>query len=668
MKTDDRRILGVACALAALMLPSAGFASPRWAPAAPFGGSLGAIARSSSSPSIVYAANPVGEVFRSDDDAASWHRVEAPKGGRIADLLVNSGDALTVIALNGNGRLIRTQDGGEAWGPIGARLPRVRAVERQAHEPGGLIAATDGGIFRSADDGDHWARLAFPGVRVLAVASDPFEEGNLLAVIEPDESGQLFVWRSTDHGLTWASVFLADNLAFTLHSHFRFDVARPGTVYVFHDRFGENEPGPLFRSHDGGSTWVQPSTTNVRDLIVTADGTLFASPGFGVLRSTDRGDSWQATGSPLGRPNDEIFHLAASPARPRTVLATGSYGLWKSIDGGAHWRESHRGIPVRDAFEIAVAPVGPRDVLAVAEGRVFRSSDRAATWRRVHSEIESLGPYAIQFHPKRPGSLYGIGFDVVEDVLLFSSDRGTTWNQRPFPYRCNGGGSLCDVTFNVLALDPSHPETLYVNGSYFFHFGGHGPFFVRSRDGGLTWENLPTLPALLGLLVEPRRSKVLYALTQRELYKSEDAARTWRIVGQGLPGEGQATLTIDPRNPRRLYAGTNRGVFTSVDGGLTFRAMNAGIEEVQIGKILLDPSDPDRLYAAAIQAGVFRWNRGGRRWTPINDGLPVRQFFGTLALDPREPTTLYATASGSGVLRLDLADGDADTASTTTRP
>ncbi|MEP7008721.1 MAG: hypothetical protein ABJC13_00205 [Acidobacteriota bacterium] len=535
MKKSTRWPLPVlACALA-LLLPALGAAIPAWVQVSPFGGALLAIGRSPSSPRIVYVSDSRGIVFRSDDAAVTWHRVELPQGGRITDFLVDAGNPLTVFALIGRGRLARTRDGGQTWSPIGVELPNVIALTAEAHSPDRLLAATSHGLFRSPDGGDHWARVAFGGFPVLAVASDPFLEGNLLAILGAYPQT---AWRSIDHGLTWTAVSLA--IEPFGHSedkpHFVFDAARSGTVYAYFDLLGEDYPGPIFRSTDGGSTWVQPSTTDVRDLVSTADGTLFAASDFGVLRSVDRGDTWQSTGSAPQTPRDEIFHLAASSAHPEAVLATGTLGLWKSVDGGAHWRESNRGIPVPYAADVAVAPIGPRDVLSLAGGRVFRSSDRGTTWQPIHSRYDAREPYTIQFDPRTIGSAYGFGDDGQAGLVLHTADLGHTWIRLPIPYNCEGQGSICEVGIGAFALDPSHSETLYVTGSYYFHFSGGGSFFLRSRDGGATWKNLRNLdPLLSGLFVDPRRSTVLYGLTLERLYKSEDGARTWTIVGRGLP-------------------------------------------------------------------------------------------------------------------------------------
>ncbi|MEP7008722.1 MAG: hypothetical protein ABJC13_00210 [Acidobacteriota bacterium] len=657
MKSTRWPLPVLSCALA-LLLPALGAASPAWVPVSPFGGALSSVARSPSSPRTVYATTPSGEVFRSDDAAATWNRAGSPATGRLADFLVDPDDPLTVFFLTGGGGLFRSRDGGTTWIEIGADVSTFNAIATEAHTPGGLLAAAYFGLYRSTDQGDHWSLVSFPDQRVLAIASDPYEEGNLLAVLGRIELGDAqTTMRSLDHGITWSVVPLVNVSSGVADDqpHFVFDAARPGTVYAFYNRFGEDYPGPVFRSTDGGATWVQPSTTDVRDLVSTADGTLFATTGFGVTRSTDRGETWEAFGPGLFTPRDEIFHLAPSPDHPGTLLAAGTHGLWSSVDAGAHWRGSNRGIPVADAVEVAVAPTGRHDVLAVAGGRVFRSADRGATWRSVHSEFDALEPYALTFDPRPLGGAFGVAFDGQAASLLWSGDRGHTWTARPFPYGCSGS-SLCSVEINSFALDRSHPDTLYVGGSYFYHFGGYGPYFIRSRDGGSSWEHLPVLPGLLGVFVDPQRSAVVYGLTAGRLYKSEDAAKTWRIVGRGLPPFTKRTLAIDPQDPQRLYAGTGRGVFTSHDGGLTFLAMNAGIKRQQIGRILIDPTHSNRLYAAGTGGGVFRWNPGESRWTPLNDGLPVSQFYEALALDPREPTTLYAGTIGSGVLRLDLEE------------
>jgi hypothetical protein len=51
-------------------------------------------------------------------------------------------------------------------------------------------------------------------------------------------------------------------------------------------------------------------------------------------------------------------------------------------------------------------------------------------------------------------------------------------------------------------------------------------------------------------------------------------------------------------------------------------------------------ADKDTVYAATLD-GVFKSANGGRRWTPINSGLPTSFIGNTIAVDPKDNSTLY---------------------------
>ncbi len=629
-----------------------------WVPASPRGGAVQAIAYAPSSPRTAYLATPGGKIYRSEDDAVSWRYAGTPPGALTGDLRVDPFDSETLFTRDWAGKLFRSQDGGATWAPVAINLT-VNELATDSHSEGHLFAATSyQGLYRSTDHGDSWSLAAFPGAFVLSVASSPFAEGLLFSALGPSLTSEVqTLFRSTDGGVHWIQVpEFAAPLGFdSLQPHWVFDPAHPDTLYVFYaypPSTGGAEPGPVLRSLDGGLTWTQPSTVYLRDLAVTADGTLFGtSYNLGVISSHDQGATW----SPIERqiPPDLIQRVATSPAAPGTVLAAGSQGLWKSTDAGVRWRNPSRGIPITYAQSIAVAPSGPSKVVATAEGRVFASLDRGTTWSRLHSEYSGPEPYSLTFDPHVPDRIYGPTYLYVSNFPMRSDDGGHSWNALPFPYSC--GGSLCSVDFGAFALDPTRPETLYVAGTYFIHFVGQGSFFLRSRDGGRSWASLVRPTDFTALGFDPSRSGVLFGLSARRLFKSTDDARTWARVGRGLPYRGKRTLAVDPRDGRRVFVGTTRGLFVSEDGGISFRPLGRALQGKSINAIVIDPIRPDRIYVSGPTAGIHRWNPRIRDFEPLEDGLPASAFgYYPLALDPREPATLYTGAYGLGVFRLEV--------------
>jgi photosystem II stability/assembly factor-like uncharacterized protein len=659
--------------LTALSMASAAFAaSPHWVQATPFGGPMAAVAESPSSPQTVYTATMSGRFFRSLDSGATW--AERPGGlGYVVtgDLFVAAQDSRTVYARTSSpdkSGVQRTRNGGLTWTAAGPE-PNVYGLTLDDRAPGVLYAATQRGLYRSADAGDTWTVTAFAGSVVFAFAIDPRDPHTFLAAVAGSSSSDpTTLWRSTDQGATWlpATIGAAPPGLSPIVLRILFDPAHAGTAYAF---LGpqSTQLGTVFRTTDDGASWTfLAATAGIRDLLPSPDGTLFAAADFGVSRSTDRGDTWvpplPAQLTPETAPRDILARLALSAALPQTLFAAGTEGIWKSTNGGASWAAASQGIAALNVSSLAAAPAGPANLVAVAGDGVFRSPDQGGTWRRVHSIFNGPQPDRIEaFDPRNPQTIYGVGFDGQADFLVESTNGGTDWHVLPVGYAC-GGDSICDVQMPAFAIDSQHPENLYLGVMAFFHFQGPSEHLLHSSDGGKTWKEMTPLHNLQALATDPKQGKTLYGLTCKGLFKSENTGSNWSRLGSGLPPQslctpnvlGRQRLAIDPRKPQSLYVGTaGQGVFRSTDGGVTFRAFNQGFTKADVTTVLVDPVT-ENLYAVARGKGVWRWAAASRRWTPLNDGLPVWDFAGVLALDPQDPSILYAGTQMHGVYRLDL--------------
>lgn len=654
--------------LTVLSIPALASAAPHWVQATPFGGSMVALAEAPSSPQTLYSATVTGRFFRSLDGGLMWgERKSGLPGDLIADLVVDPQDPRTVFARStGEAPLLRSRNGGSTWKAInpGTNV-YVYGVTLDDEHPGVVYAATQGGLYRSSNAGDTWTVSAFAFSPVFAFAIDPHDANTFLAAIYTSGSGTTF-WRSADHGTTWTESAdggppgLAPGVLRIL-----FDPARAGTAYAFLGPQGGG--GTTMRTTDGGGTWLLlTATVGIHDLTVAPDGTLLAAAYFGMARSDDLGETWTPPLSPLlgpdTEPRDALSRLIVSPASPETLYAAGGDGVWKSTDGGGSWVAANRGIDALPVLSLGVAPAGPPNVVALAGNDVFRSADRGATWRNVHTSLDGSQPYVIDaFDPHNPQTIYGVTFDGQADYLVKSTNGGSDWSQPETGFGC-GSDSICDVVIPAVAVDPKTPGTVIIGLSSFVHFQGVSNHLVRSLDGGATWKALSPLHNIQALVIDPVQDKTFYGLTCRGVYKSETAGTVWHGVGSGLPGpnllctttsSSHQRLALDPGQPQTLYVGTaGQGVFRSTDGGVTFRPFNRGLETADVTAVLVDSAGS--IDAAVAKKGVWRWDASLRRWTPLNDGLPVWDFSGALAFDPRHPSTLYAGTQGHGVYRLDL--------------
>jgi photosystem II stability/assembly factor-like uncharacterized protein len=654
--------------LLSLAAPAA--AAPHWAQATPFGGQLVALAQAPSSPQTLYTATIAGRVFRSLDGGATWgERQSGLPDALIVDFLVDSQDSRTVFArtsTTGPAAILRTRNGGQSWTAVWTGFGGVYGMALDGLNPGVVYAGSNDGLYRSTDGGDTWTASAFSGFLVYTVTIDPHDPNTFLAAVYSYRTGEgTTFWRSVDHGATWTvSATGIPPGPSSMVQRIVFDPVRAGTAYAVLGPQGDQ--GSAFRTTDGGVSWTLLTTAiGLRDLAPSPDGTLFGAADFGIARSNDLGETWTpalpAALTPETAPRDVLSRLIVSEASPDTLFAAGSEGVWKSTDSGGSWIAANQGVNALPVVSLAVAPTGPANVLAVAGDSVFRSADRGVTWRNVHTVFDGPQPYVIDaFDPHNPQTVYGVTFDGQADYLVKSTNGGSDWSEPATGFGC-GGDSICDVAIPAVVLDPQRPGNLFMGVESFIHFQGFSEHLVYSPDGGATWKARSPLHNLQALAIDPEHGNVLYGLTCKTVYKSENGAVSWRRLGSGLPGSsslcapnvsGRQRLAVDPSQPQTLYVGTvDKGVYRSTDGGATFRPFNRGLDAADVTTVLVGSTGS--VYAAVPKKGVWRWDASLRRWAPQNSGLPVGDFAGVLALDPRHPSTLYAGTQSHGVYRLD---------------
>ncbi len=202
----------------------------------------------------------------------------------------------------------------------------------------------------------------------------------------------------------------------------------------------------LFVSTDAGVSWEHRGWRQyIRTFSVhtAADGTIWLGCGNGALRSTDNGATWRIT---TGWEITEVLVVRTHPADPRRVYAATAYGLVVSTDAGETWQARTTGLRRRFTSDVCVDRSVPGHLLIATELGIFKSRDNGKIWLpalQVEMDIRTV----VQ-HPVRPNEFWA---GTEENGVIRSTDGGTTWQQ------ANLG--LVHMTVYTIAFAP---DTIYL--------------------------------------------------------------------------------------------------------------------------------------------------------------------------------------------------------------
>lgn len=380
--------------------------------------------------------------------------------------------------------------------------------------------------------------------------------------------------------------------------------------------------------------------------------------------------------------------------------ATGSGGLWKSVDNGFTWVPIFDYERVVSIGDVAVAPSDP-DIVWVGTGEannsrstyygdgVYKSTDAGQSWTNMGlPESHHIGRVVI--HPDNPDIVY-----VAALGHLYSE------NEERGVYKTTDGGETWTKSLDVvdhgkhigavdLIMHPEDSDILFaatydkVRRPWTFNQGGPGSGIWKSTDGGANWrevtEGLPGgMLGRIGVVFAPSNPNVMYANVENvnikgmseeeryqhllngtppgesdigdQVYRSDDMGETWYLthdeeenVGGG-PAYYYQQLAVNPQDEDHVYVLGVR-MWATDDGGKTwYRPFPFGGDN---HAIWIDPENPKHIILGYDHGMGITYDAGENWYHP--DEKPLAQFY-AIGFDFDYPYNVYGGTQDNGSVK-----------------
>lgn len=266
------------------------------------------------------------------------------------------------------------------------------------------VATENDGLQTSPDRGKSWSNLNAPRTKLTALGLSEGNANSIWAVADR-ASGTPYVFHTTDRGNEWRDIHLANP------SGRDFDIAtmflQPSAGQFFGGRDPATNGAICVTGFGAGDYWtphaVADATGSLRSITaLTATRVYGAVTGGnagsgGVYRSFNSGVSWEAANEGIDPARTKFVSVVTGdPTDPLTVWAgIDADGIvYKSTDGADTWVLTNAGIP-QDAAVLSLAVRSSTEVYAGTTIGMFRTIDGGAHWRPYGLEGMRVVRFAI---------------------------------------------------------------------------------------------------------------------------------------------------------------------------------------------------------------------------------------------------------------------------------
>jgi len=701
-----------------------------------------------SDPFVMYVASATGGIFRTRDNGITWEPVfEREPVHSIGDIVlfqpnpniiwVGTGERANRQSVSWGDGVYKSIDAGKTWTNVGLRSSKhIGRIVLHPSNPDIAYVAAQGsvwgaggerGVYKTADGGKSWVRTLHVDEDTGAtdIAIDPGDPNVLYAAMYQrrrtafgfDGGGAgSGLWKSVDGGTRWVeltgnglpsgdigrigiSIYRKDpRVVFvSIEQGFRYNAS---TAYT-------ERRGGLYRSNDKGTSWRLMSDWNPRPMYASQptvdpndDRRIYMLNQFSF--SDNGGESFQ---SPRNTTHGDDRFVWINPKDSRHVVKLDDGGIGISFDKGLKFLYV-TSLPVSQYYRVRVDNAHPYNIYGGLQDNgcwVGPSANWTTSgilnehWSRlcggdgflvlpdptdpsiVYSASQFLGlqrndTRTHQVQTIRPGDPQG---------HIGGRRNWNTWG-KPGASETLGNAMHPANWDAAILLSPHDSATLYAGGQHLF----------RSRDRGLTWEDLgdmttgvdrstllimgrrtteatlsaddgvPYYPGVTAIAESPRQRGVLYVGSDDgRLRVSLDDGKTWTDAQSRMPGLSPSSW-ISSIEASRHAAGTvyvaidnhrsndfQNYIYKSADFGRSWISVTGDLPAERVVRTVReDPRNPNLLYAGA-EIGLWISPNSGQNWVELKNNMPTLPF-NDLVIHERDNDLVLAT-HGRGIWILD---------------
>ncbi len=369
----------------------------------------------------------------------------------------------------------------------------------------------------------------------------------------------------------------------------------------------------------------------------------------GVLKSTDGGISWHATGAfPNVSGPYTGYQLVQSPNDPNILLAATSNGVYRTSDGGGTWSRRLSS----PTYDVDFKPGDGTRAYATQKGDIWLSTDSGNFWSSNSTYdvnpntcgSNNGGRMQIGVSPNNPNLVYLLAGPVTSDGhfcgVWLSSNSGSSFTRQSntpnvLGSKDDGSGNADQSYYDIaIAVRPAEANSLVVAGCTIW----------KSTTSGASWNHVTSYnetgsspyihPDVHDMEFSPLTGW-LYAATDGGFFESKDFGTTWINRTAGIETSLIYHMAGWDGNINKLLCGMQ-------DNGIKYRKTNSStfyhISCCDGFDVVFNPDTGQPAFVTANDREVKIYN-DGQGDQEMN--IPLYDFwFKTLAIHNSNPDTI----------------------------
>jgi len=434
--------------------------------------------------------------------------------------------------------------------------------------------------------------------------------------------------------------------------------------------------GGLWYTNNNGTSFSpvmdNAPTQNIGDIAIDwKNGTIWVGtgesnssrssyPGIGILKSTDKGQTWQHVGL---SDSQHIGRIIINKNNPDEVVIgvighlyskNKQRGIYKTTDGGKTWKNTLFIDDMTGVIDISVSPKNPKVLFAASWERmrkswdfdgdgngsaIYKSTDAGSSWKKLTTKGKGF--------PIGTG-VGRIGLAAFNDNVVYAF-LDNQFRRKATPTKKGNGIQKDDFktmsVANFIKLDNKQLNT-YLRRNRFDRSETATTVKAAIKDGSIK-------PSHLASYLEDANSRLFNSpVIGAEVYKSTNGGGSWKKTHKGyLDGVYSSygyyfgIMGVSQLDQNKIYIG-GVPLLKSNDGGKTFKNIGAANMHSDHQALWVNPNKPGHI-VNGNDGGINITLDDGKNWTK-NNPQAVGQFY-AINVDNKKPYNVFGGLQDNGV-------------------